>query len=153
MIATYDNVAVTSLGNGKATATLPAQPVNLPKGIGICYVYDPNNPDNFYIPLQRGQLSLLKADTLLNDLGGQIGYEPKKDSIIFTKDITQFGVTSVTMELVVFDITQYSTTQELPIPADYVDELIDELIKEYAPVLAKSGYVSDFVNPTQMPPK
>lgn len=153
MIATYEGNAVTSLGNGKAVATLPVQPINLPKGVGICYVYDAANPDNFYIPLQRGQLALLKVDTLLNDLNGQIGYEPKKNTIVFTKDITQFGVTEVTMELAVFDISQYTTTQDLPIPADMVDEIEDELIKEFAPVLAKSGFVSNFTNPSQNIPK
>lgn len=153
MIATYENNTVTSLGNGKSYATLPVQPINLPKGAGICYVYNAATPDIFYIPLQRGQVALLKVDDLLNDLGGQIGFEPKKNTIVFTKDLTTYGVTSVTMELAVFDISQYTTTQDLPIPADMVEEIQSALIAEFAPVLAKSGIVSNFVNPSQNVPK
>jgi len=153
MVATYEDVAVTSLGNGKSTATLPVMPISLPKGAGICYVYSADHPDSFFIPLQRGQQALLNVDSLLNNLGGQIGFEPKKDKVIFQKDITTFGITAVTMELCVFDISQYTTTQDLPIPADYVDDLTTQLVQEFAPVLAKSGYVSNFTNPTQNVPK
>lgn len=149
MIATYDNNAVTSSGNGKSTATLPVMPISLPKGAGICYIYDPNYPDNFFIPLQRGQRSLLQVDRLLNNLMGQIGYEPKKDIIEFTQDITTLGITNVTMELCILDMSQYSVTDPLPIPADYIDGIEDDLIKEFAPVLAKNGYVTNFINPTQ----
>jgi len=153
MIATYENVAVTPLGDGRATATLPVTPISLPKNMGIYLVYNEDYPDAFFIPLQRGQSSLLNADDLLNELNGQIGYEPKNEKIIFRKDITTFGITDVTMELCVFDISQYTATQDLPLPADYIDDITTQLVQEFAPVAAKSGIVSNFVNPSQMPVK
>lgn len=148
MIATYDNIAVTSSGE-RSVATLPITPIALPKNMGIYLIYNPNYPDAFFIPLQRGQSALLNADSLLNDLGGQIGYEPKNKTIIFRKDITTLGMSTVSMELCVLDISAYTETEALPIPADMIEAIEDELVKEFAPVLAKNGIVSNFVNPTQ----
>lgn len=153
MIATYENRTVTSFGSGKSKVTLPIVPISLPKNMGIYLIYDPNHPDSPFIPLQRGQLMLLRADELLNDINGQIGYEPKNSYILFTKDLTMFGVTSVTMELCVLEMSQYTSTQDLPIPADYIDPIKEELVQEFAPVLAKSGFVNNFTNPTQQPVK
>ena len=62
MIATYENNTVTSLGNGKSYATLPVQPINLPKGAGICYVYNAATPDIFYIPRLLYLLHTLRSD-------------------------------------------------------------------------------------------
>jgi len=152
MIATYENVAVTSL-NERSVSTLPVTPISLPKNVGIFLIYDPAYPDVPFIPLQRGQRGLLRTDTLLNDTLGLISYEPKNNQIVYSKDLTMFGVTAVTMELCVFDMAQYGVTDNLPIPSDYVDMLEDELVKEFAPVLPKSGFVSNFTNPTQIPPK
>ena len=153
MIATYEDVAVTSLGDGRASATLPITPISLPRNMGIYIIYDPNHPDSPFIPLQRGQSSLLNSDALLNELGGQIGFEPKNNKIIFRKDITTFGVDNVTMELCVLDISSYGVTDELPIPSDYISVIEDELMKDFAPVLAKNGIVSNFTNQTQQPSK
>jgi hypothetical protein len=146
MIATYEGVAVTSMGNGKSKAVLPAQPIAMPKNMGIYLVYDSRFPDNPYIPLQRGQQALLKVDELLNDLMGQIAYEPKNTEVIFTKDITMFGTDEVTMELCVLDITQYGITDRLPIPADYEDELVNELYVQFGGVVTESGLVNNFSN-------
>jgi hypothetical protein len=153
MIATYENVAVTSLGNGKAKALLPIVPISMPKNMGIYLVYDPKYPDNPFIPLLRGQLALLRVDELLNDLMGTIGYEPGNLAITFTKDITQFGVSAVTMDLCVFEISNYSETDSLPIPADYIDGIQGDLIKEFREVLPKTGIVNNFTNATQTPTK
>ncbi len=153
MIATYENVAVTSTGNGKATATLPIIPISLPKSMGIYLIYDPNHPDNFYVPIQRGQTALLKTDTLLNDLIGDIGYEPKNNTIVFQKDITTFGVSNVTMELCVFDISQYSETEPLPIPADMEDKIVNELVAQFMPVNPETGLVNNYTTVDQQIPK
>ena len=149
MIATYENIAVTSLNNGKSYAILPIQPISLPKSVGIYLIYDPKNPDAPYIPLQRAQLSLLKVDTLLNDLNGQIGYDHNNKKITFTKDLTTFGVTVVTMELCVFDMSQYSATDTLPIPADMQERIVNELFAQFAPVSPENGIVNSFSNAGQ----
>lgn len=149
MLATYENVAVTSFGAGKSKAILPINPISLPKNMGIYLIYDPEHPDNPFIPLQRGQLMLLRADELLNDLGGQIGYEPKNSYILFTKDLTMFGISSVTMELCVFDMSQYGITDRLPIPSDYEDELVTELVNEFAPVPPENAIVNNYTTANQ----
>ena len=136
MIATYENITVTSMGNGKSYAELPINPISLPMNIGIHMVYDPVYPDNFFIPLQRSQLALLRADELLNNLMGQVGFEPKKDRLIFTQDITMLGTSEVTMELCVFDINDYGVNDPMPIPADFVEGLIKRLMEEFLQVIS-----------------
>lgn len=152
MIATYPDNTVTSTNNGKSTTTIAITPISLPKNMGIYLIYDPNNPDIMFIPLQRGVASLLKVDPLLNDLGGQIGYEAKNNTITFTKDLTTLGITSVTQELCVFDISEYGISDNLPIPADYIGILEDELIQEFSKVLPESGLVNNFTNAGQTVP-
>lgn len=152
MIATYENIAVTSSGE-RAYSTLPITPISLPRNMGIYMVYDPKYPDMPYIPVQRGQMALLKADRLLNDLMGQAGYEPLSNKIIYSKDITTFGTTSVTMELCVFDISQYTATQDLPIPADMVGSITDQLVLEFSKITAEAGVVNNFTNAGQTEPQ
>lgn len=145
MIAVYENVAVSSF-NEKSKATLPVTPISLPKNMGVYLIYDPNYPDRPFVPVQRGQGSLLLVDKLLNDLMGRIWYEPRNKDVVFSKDITLFGVTSVTMELCVFEISNYSITQDMPIPADFIGQLEDELIAEFSAVVAETGAVNNFTN-------
>jgi len=152
MIAVYEDIAVTSFGE-KSKATLPINPITLPKNMGIFLVYSSEYPDRPFIPVQRGQGSLLLLDKLLNDLNGRIWYEPRNADLIFSKDITTFGITTVTMELCVMEISNYTITQDLPIPADYIGRLEDELVKEFAPVLAESGLVNNFSNAGQTVPE
>jgi len=151
MIATYEGVAVTSSGQ-QSKSTLPVTPISLPKNVGIFLIYDSEYPEYPFIPLQRGQRSLLRADALLNDTLGLISYEPKNNVVIYSKDLTLLGVTSVTMELCVFEISNYSITQDLPIPADYIGRLEDELVSEFAAVMAENGLVNNFTNAGQTAP-
>ncbi len=149
MIATYENVAVSSTPDSKSKATLPITPIYLPKNVGIYLIYDPKNPDNPFVPLQRGTRALLNSDELLNDLLGQISYEPKGNVVIFSKDITLLGVSAVTMELCVMDVSEYGVTDELPIPADYFTQLEEELFKEFGGVTPENGIVNNHTNAGQ----
>lgn len=148
MIATYENVAVTSFGE-KSKATLPITPISMPKNMGIYLVYNPAYPDNPFIPIQRGQRFLLNADSLLNELSGQISYEPRNTDIIFSKDITIFGVSAVTMELCVFEMGLYGVNDDLPIPRDYESTLVDELVASFSPVTAEPGTVNNWATNEQ----
>lgn len=143
MIATYENIAVTSFGE-KSKSTLPITPISLPKNMGVYGIYNPAYPDLWFIPIQRGQRMLLNTDSLLSELFGQISYEPKDRTIIYSTDLTLFGITSVTMELCVFEISEYSKTDVLPIPADYLDEIEKDLIQEFAPVVPATALVNNF---------
>lgn len=157
MIATYEGNTVTSV-NEWSTADLPITPISLPKDVGIYLVYDPNYPDMPFIPVRRGQGALLKTDRLLSGLLGQISYEPyvnpstKKNMVKFNKDLTTLGITEVTMELCVMDISQYGITDQLPIPADYHERIENELVMEFAPVVPESGFVNNFTTTGQNQP-
>lgn len=148
MIATYENVAVVVEGT-QSKSTLPVIPISLPKAVGIYQVYDPEYPEIPFIPIQRGQRALLRTDALLNDVLGLISYEPKNNVIVYNRDLTLFGVNVVTMELCVLDMSQYGINDELPIPADFEERIINELIQEFSPVTAESGQVNNWTNAGQ----
>ena len=143
-LATYTSVTVTSDGS-RSKATLPAIPINLPRNMGVYDVYD--SSDNHYIPLQRGQRNLLRTDDLLNDLLGQIGYEVNGKTVYFTKDLTLLGITSVNMDLVVMDLSIYGDNDTLPLPSDLEDEIVNELVVQFAPSQPESGVVTNFSEP------
>lgn len=153
VLATYEDVAVTSISN-YSKATLPAMPITLPRNAGINEIrpiLSKRGEDRIYgnpmIPLQAGQNYLLQADSLLNDLMGQSGYEVNGRTIIFTNDITKFGISTVTMKLVVFDMSQYSETDILPVPSDAENEIIQQVISFFAPVQSQPGLVSNYSEP------
>lgn len=156
-LATYENISVTRTSNSRSKVTLPVTPISLPLNMGINEIRPVLSTSSSsdrtlgqpFIPLQAGQDFLLSADKLLNDLMGQIGYTVNGKTIYFTKDITTFGIDTVDMKLVVFDISQYGLTDDLPIPSDYIDQIQTELLAEFAPIMAESGYVNNFTNAGQ----
>lgn len=160
-LATYEDISVVSFNSGNSKSILPVMPISLPRNAGINEIrplisVTPTGDrilGNPMIPLQAGQGYLLQADALLNDLLGQFGYETTGRSIVYTSDITTLGVIKVDMKLVVLDMSQYGINDILPIPSDYEAEIEEKLIQEFAPVVAKTGMVSNFTNPTQAPIK
>lgn len=141
MIAFYENIAVSSYGD-KAKAQLPIVPISLPRNMGVYRVVNENDID--FIPVPLGQGALLKADKLLNDLLGSVYYEVRKNEVIFSKDITLLDVTSVNMYLVVLDISLYSNTDPLPIPANMEEEIIEKVFAKFAPVIPETGIVNNY---------
>jgi hypothetical protein len=156
VLAFYENVAVTRYGN-RSRSLLPVVPVTLPRNMGVFEVAPvpehTGNQANYdgrpFIPLQAGQRFLLQADELLNDLLGQIGYEVKGKYVEYTKDLTLLGVDDVNMTLVVFDMSQYGITDVLPVPADYEEILINELVAQFSPVQPEIGLNNNFSNANQ----
>lgn len=157
MIATYEDITVTRTSNERSKCTLPVVPISLPRNAGIVEIRPVLNLTstgdrmlgNPLIPLQAGQSYLIKADRLLNDLMGQWGYEVNGKTIVFTKDLTTYEITKVDIKLAIFDMSQYGLTDELPIPADWIGQIEDELVKEYAPVTPESGIVNNYSNANQ----
>ena len=157
LLATYEDVAVTRTSNERSKCTLPAIPISLPRNAGVNEIRPVLNLvesgdrllGNPIIPIQAGQSYLLQADKLLNDLMGQWSYEVNGKTVIFSKDLTVYDIATVDIKLVVFEIGSYTVSQDLPIPADWVSDLTDELIKEYAPVVPENGLVNNFTNANQ----
>lgn len=131
MIATYENIEVTSYGGKKSRAYLPVQPVSLPRNMGIYMVSPDEDFDCIYIPLQAGQANLLKGQRMISNILGQVGYEVYGNYIVMTQDITIDEITSVNMRLLVSDISQYDDYTPLPIPADYAQTIIEEVYKSF----------------------
>jgi hypothetical protein len=152
MIATYEGNTVTSVGE-KSTALLPIVPISFPKNMGIFLVYDPAYPDIPFKPLQRGQSALLRTNPILNDALGLITYEPRNNILLFNRDLTLFGITEVTMELCVMDMSQYGERDNLPIPADMEERIINELVQQFSPVIPDMGIVNPVGAATQQPIK
>ena len=75
MIATYNDVAVTSFGGKKAKALLPAMPIALPRNMGVFEVSDDEYFSNLFIPLLAGQANLVSSQPMISTLLGQTGYE------------------------------------------------------------------------------
>lgn len=145
----YENVTVVSSGM-TSYAELPIMPISLPRNAGIHNVFDPNNPDNSFIPILNGQRQLLKTDTLLSNCLNQVSYWPtNRKRISFSVDLTLMGVSEVSMELVVLDISEYSSTDMLPVQADLVDKIVTELYQEYLQVTPENATVNQFTNAGQ----
>jgi len=158
-LAAYEGVDVVSFNTGKSRSTLPVMPISLPRNAGINEIIPvlsiAESGDKIYgtplIPLIAGQEYLLQADSLLNDLMGQWGYTSNGRTVNYTKDITKLGITKVDMKLVVFDMSQYSETDVLPIPADYQQQIITELVEQFASVQPESGAVNNFTTAQNKP--
>jgi hypothetical protein len=155
MIGTYENITVNSIniGTQKSKAILPAIPISLPKNMGVYQIYNANYPDSPYIPLQRGMLSLLKTDSLLTDILGQVAYEVQGKNILFNKDLPVYGITSVTMELVLLDISLYNDTDMLPLTADMEALVVEQLVSMFERVGNETGIVNPYTNIENQPSK
>lgn len=153
-IGIYEDVALTSSENvvGKSYATLPVMPIALPRGLGIYQIYDSQHPDSPFIPILSGQRALLKTDALLSDILGQVSYEPKGKTIFFNKDLPLFGISTVTMELVVLDMDEYGVNDLLPIPADQEALIVERLYQMFSGVQPETGVVNNYSTITQNPP-
>ena len=123
LIATYTNIAVTN-ASSVYTCTLPAQPIAATGDMGIYEVFsDELNP---FIPIPK-QIMKVMQGTDLAVLESKIGYfRSSNDKIRFTADPT---VTTVTMRLIINDISKYSDTDILPLPADYNLQVIELVLK------------------------
>jgi hypothetical protein len=102
--------------------------------MGIWSVYLTSNPSDEFIPLQMGQSNLIKSQPLLNDLLGQIGYEPLGGmDISFTKDLPLlFPNETLSMRLAIMDMAQYGDYDVLPLPPEFEWQVISEIYKLYS---------------------
>lgn len=158
MLATYEDIDIVSSTDVKSKSTLPVMPVSLPRNAGIQEIrplISISRGERLLgqpmIPLVFGQGYLLQADTLLNDLMGQISYEPQGMTVVYSKNLVTLGFTKVDIKLVVFDMSQYSETDVLPIPSDMENEIVQELIKFFAPVQPEPSLVSNYSTPKASP--
>lgn len=121
-----------STSDAKAQATLPTQPINLPRGMGVWRVYDATDPLSEFIPVQSGQYHGYEAmlgESL--DLNNAYVYFDNK-TLVFNKTAEDLPG-SLKVQLVVVDPDEVSETDLLPIPADMEEQVIMEVLAMIQP--------------------
>lgn len=113
-----------------AYITLPAQPINLPRGMGVWRIY--LNADDPYIPMPS-QLLGISGKTTHNGLNaildGKTAYEySSRNKIRFNKTLAEMPET-VTVELLVVDPATLADTDMLPIPPEMEHTVIREVLQ------------------------
>ncbi len=134
VLGLYENIAVSQYGTGRSKCTLPIKPMFLPREMGVWAVYQSGKPNQQFIPVQIGQTNLLRSQPMINDLLGQVGYEVLGETVVFTKDLTDSGTTTYTvdMRLAILDMDNYDDYTMLPIPPDYEWDIIKEVYAMYS---------------------
>lgn len=130
MIATYENIPVFPYNVNRSYAVLPAYPISLPRNKGVWSVAPSTAPDNYYIPLESGQWNLIQGMKQLSLLASQTGYEVNSGKIVFTKNITTGttnNVNSVTVQLLIVDVSTLGDYDILPIPVDMEEAVVKEV--------------------------
>lgn len=114
---------------------LPVQPISLPRGMGLWRIYDPNDPNTYIVPLRSGKASIAYnvTHTGLSDLlSSRLCYEWQGgEKVVFNKEVKDLP-TTVTIELVVVDVTNIGDFDPLPIPADYEADVVENVFKALA---------------------
>ena len=117
---------------GRAKITLPAQPIALPRGMGIWHIGDYRDVDSAYIPMQAGEHAILKgvSHTGLNSaLGRLTAYEwYGNNTIYFNKTAGQMPP-KVLVRLVVVDPNTLGEYDLLPIPADMEEPVVVRVLE------------------------
>jgi hypothetical protein len=131
LLFAFESVAVEAWKN-TARSMLPAFPIHLPRNMGIFSIQDPNNTFCVFIPVLPGQLALLQSQDMISDLFDYVAYEPMGNMVQYNRDITQEGITAVTMMLVVSNVGSLGDTDLLPIPASMEEAVVDTLFKRFA---------------------
>jgi len=133
VLGLYQGISVTKDGTGYSKCTLPIKPLNLPRNMGVWSVYPAGQQDKEFIPLQMGQINLLRSQPMINDLLGQVGYEVLGETLRFTQDLTNGGTETATvdMRLAVLDMGQYDDYTMLPIPPEWEWDIIKEVYGLY----------------------
>lgn len=134
VIGLYEGIVPTQWVTGRSKATMPIKPLKLPRGMGVWSVYRTSDPLNEFIPLQMGQSNLIKSQPMINNLLGQIGYEPLGEmEIAFTKDLTQlYPNETLSMRLAIMDVNEYDDYDVLPLPPEFEWDVISEVYKLYS---------------------
>ena len=80
---------------------------------------------------------------------GNVWFEIRKNVVIFSKDILLLGIDTVNMYLIVMDISLYSNTDPLPIPASMEEEIVEKAFVKFATVIPETGLVNNYSSATQ----
>jgi hypothetical protein len=129
VVAKYAARAVATSG-GVSTATMPVMPIRMPYEMGLWSVVPEQGVVKAYIPIPTGMADVLSGFDEM-ELDNQIGYRVAGRTVTFTKDLSALGtpVTSVTMYLLVADLSVIVETDPWPIAADMEAALITRVVE------------------------
>ena len=131
-LATYEDIDVTPWKN-ISRSVLPAIPVQLPRGMGIFSVSNPDNPHDVFVPAQPGQIAMVKSQRLISEIGGLVAYEPYGSYIEYDSNIIATkSISKVRIRLAVRDVDTLSEYDPLPIPANYEAMVVESLFERFA---------------------
>ena len=120
-----------TVANKPAMVTLPAQPIQLPRAVGVWRVYEKATPFDQYIPVQSGQYDLLNSvnhNPLSNALANMNVYTLHNNKeLIFNQTVGNMPA-SLEIQLLVVDPTKIGESELLPIPADMEDTVVTEVL-------------------------
>lgn len=117
---------------GRAKIALPAQPIALPRGMGIWHIGDYRDVDSAYIPMQPGEHAILKGIShtgLSSALGRLTAYEWYGNSTVYFNKTAGQMPEKVLVRLVVVDPETLNEYDLLPIPADMEETVIVKVLE------------------------
>lgn len=130
-IGTYENILVKQWSN-TSMISLPVLPMRLPRNLGIYQIFSQSDYFSEFIPLQLGELALIRSQGIISNLSGYIGYESAGMDVMFSKDLTLPNTNVyVTVRLVILDFALYSDWDPLPLPPEMEWQIKQEVIKLY----------------------
>lgn len=131
MLTYYDGLVPVQY-KGVSKVTLPVTPISLPRNMGVYHVSRTSDINDGFLPIQNGQLALIKGERLISDLLGQVGYTVYGNDLVFSKDLTTESGVTIIVGLVVMDISLLDDYDNLPIPADMEGQIVQECFKLFA---------------------
>lgn len=141
MLATYEDVPVMSYKGG-SRVLLPAIPVSLPQNMGVWWVsldVEDDSKYNQFVPMEQGQWSLIKDnDGFIIDgtILGNIVYEVDGKYLTFPKT---FVKESFVIKLIVTDFSTLGDYDLLPLPADYAEQIVMQVLNILRPTLPEDS--------------
>jgi hypothetical protein len=157
-IAKFDNISVTAINDEFCSLTLPAQPISLPRNMGIwnitkrvetssgsgVYVDDFEYP---FVPVSSGQIGMMAhiGNTDIKNvlLSNVVPYEVRSaNEVVFYTSRDEVG-TSVNVQLLVADPAKVTSTDTLPLGSDQEMQVITEVMQILGIVPQVNDEVSD----------
>lgn len=130
-IATYENIQVNRSEKYGDIVTaefnLPASPLMLPEGIGVYEVYPSGMPHLSLNYIPSGNMKYWVSNRYVNPLHRKLFTVNGKKVTIYD-DWFGVGYTTVDVQLVISDISTMSENEPLPIPSDFIDEIVARVL-------------------------
>jgi len=127
----YTAAVTADSGNNRAYITLPVIPLTLPMNMGIWSIAAATGAMNPYIPIPAQDVLVFQGANL-SYLEGRIGYYVQGRRVYFTKNITLTAngtVTSVIVNLLTMDLSQFGDNDLLPISPEVESTIIADVLE------------------------